>query len=477
MFIVMNDQRIISSFILKIHFILFGRPRRQDLSFYIVSCSFIMASPKKPTASTTKAGVARLSELCTNVVVKDLERYPAAAFGILDEYQWDCILRLRHRKTKPLKGRGGIDGKGRFNPAVTDKFMIEVEEVNPHLNQSKIADLYVWKDIVEYKFKKGGLSRPKGLLYPWPVLVQQLEDAGKALTDCLRLITEYAESQKAMASALHAIKIISESPMDLNLLKSSEMGKKVKKFLNKSTRLDFLDEPYVYSSGKDIRKTPRTTLEATLQSWKEMAADSGVKMKVNESRSGGINGHTIASPAASMLTATKKCDSWRSLYHTLRVQDEDRRSRQGEKMRERRRRLDTVRPKIVKVRPASSRQDKIIGRSSLGSGYNPSQKTAPSGSAKIRQLRMEAKVTSARRAPTSLSVAATRKETSGFGAAVAFAAVGKKVVGRRKTAPVTKSVTLAGGKRLAVPDANHVSNANMQKRLKMLKRGQSSFRR
>lgn len=437
-----------------------------------------MASSRMSTASGTKSGVARLSELCTNVVVKDLERYPAAAFGILDEYQWDCILQLRHRNSKPLKGKGGIDGRGRLHPAVTEKFMLEVEEGNPHLNRSKTADLYIWKDIVEYKFKKGGLARPEGLLYPWPVLIKQLEDAGKALNDCLRLMAEDAASEasgkeKVIAYTVHAIKSISESPMDLNLLKSSGIGKKVKKFLSKSTRLDFLDEPFVYSSGKDIRKTPRTTLEATLQSWKDMAADSGVKMKVGDSASGGRK----PASTVSILAAAKKCDSWRSLYQTLKVHDEVRRSRQGEKMRERRRRLDTVRPKIVKVRPANSRQDKILSRSSFGSGYNPSQKTAPPGSSKIQQLRMEAKVTSTRRQPPTASVAATRKQTSGFGAAVAFAVVGKKVVGRRKTAPVTKSVTLAGGKRISVPDAKSVRSSNVQKRLKMLKRGQSSFRR
>jgi len=430
----------------------------------------IMALPR---SQTTKLGVPPLSELCVNVVVKDLERYPAVALGILDEYQWESILKLRHRKTKPLKGKGGIDGRGRLHPAVTDKFMHEVEEANPHLSESKVADEYIWKDIVEYKFKKGGLSRPKGLLYPWPVLVQQLEDAGKALADCLKL-TEDAESDdtvKIERSALHAIKCISECPMDFNLLKTSGMGKKVKKFLNKSTRLDFLDEPYIYSSGKDIRKTPRTTLAATLQSWKEMAADSGVKMK-DDPRS--LSPQRKSAPTASILTAAKKCDSWRSLYQTLKVHDEDRRSRQGEKMRERRRKLDTVRPKIVKVRPASAKQDRILGKSSIGSGYNPHDKIVPSGSSKIRQLRMEAKILSSRRGP---APAARKQKVSGFGAAVAFAATGKKVQGRRKTAPITKSVTLAGGKRIAVPDAKNAGNANLQKRLKMLKRGQSSFRR
>ena len=428
-----------------------------------------------PRGQAVKVGVLPLSDLCVNVIVKDLERYPAEALGILDEYQWDHILKLRHRKTKPLRGKGGIDGRGRLHPAVTDKFMVEVEEANPHLSESKVADEYIWKDIVEYRYKKGGLSRPKGLLYPWPILVQQIEDAGKVLVDCLRLTEANANidgREKIEASTIHAIKIISEAPMDLNLLKTSGIGKKVKKFLNKSTLLDFLDEPYVYSSGKDIRKTPRTTLQATLQSWKDMAADSGVKMKDDHRSSG-----SPKKPAtASILTAAKKCDSWRSLYHTLKVQDDARRSRQGEKMRERRRRLDTVRPKIVKVRPASTRQDRMLGQASIGSGYNPKEQASPARSSKMQQLRMEARTISHRRQAIA-SASPSRKPTGGFGAAVAFASVGKKVVRRRKTAPITKSVSLAGGKRIAVPDAKNAGNANLQKRLKMLKRGQSSFRR
>ena len=435
---------------------------------------------RNPNGISRKVGVLRLEELCTNVVVKELERYPAAALGILDEYQWEKILLLRHRKTKPLRGTGGIDGKGRLHPCVTDKFLLEVEEVNPHLNQSKLADRYIWKDIVEYKFKKDGLSRPKGLLYPWPVLMKQVEDSERAFSDCIRVLVDGAggkddNEDKIMACVLNAIKFLSESPMDLNLLKSSGLGKKVKKFLNKSTRLDFLDEPYVWSSGKDVRKTPRTTLAATLQSWKDMAADCGVKMNDNETRSGGQKRCAMSISTSSMLSAAKKCDSWRSLYRTLKAHDEERRFRQGEKMRERRRRLDTVRPKIVKVRPASTKQDKMLNRSSFGSGYNPFEKTTPSGSAKMRQLRMEAKVTSTRRQPP-ISNPVARKQTSGFGAAVAFASTGKKVVGRRKTAPPTKKVILAGGKRIEVPDAKKINNANLQKRLKMLKRGQSSFR-
>ena len=416
-------------------------------------------------------GIPKLYDLCINSVVTHLERYPANVFGIVNEYEWESILKLRYRKTKPLKGKGGIDGNGRFHPAVTDKFMLEVEEQNPHLQQSKCADLYVWKDCVNYKFKTGGVSRPKGLLYPYPFLVGLLEEGILALNDCLN----EGDNKKVMASALNAIETISESPMDLNLLKSSGIGKKVRKFLVKSTKIDFLDEPYVYSSGKDIRKTPRTTLEATLQSWKDIAAECGVKMKPGEKN----DSTTKVSPATSYLSTAKKCHSWRTLYLTLKVHDEDRRSRQGEKMRERRRRLDTVRPKIVKVSSASYKQDKILNRQSFGSGFSQSRtntSTASSGSDKIRQLRMEAKVTSTRRQPPQPSPAAT-KARSGFGAAVAFAAVSKTVTRTRKTGlPAVKTIALAGGKRINIPDAKGASG-NVRKRLKMLKKGNLSFRR
>jgi len=75
-----------------------------------------------------------------------------------------------------------------------------------------------------------------------------------------------------------------------------------------------------------------------------------------------------------------------------------------------------------------------------------------------------------------LTVAAVYKPTSSFGAAVSVAAVGKKVTRVRKTAlPKTKTMSLAGGKRIAIPDTKTASG-NVQKRLRMLKKGQSNFR-
>jgi hypothetical protein len=333
----------------------------------------------------------------------------------------------------------------------------------------------VWKDIVEYKFRKLGLSRPKHLLYPYPVLIQHLQESGRALNATL-LQVEGNTSQ-----AIQAIRFIEETPMDLLLLKDSGIGKTVKKFLHKSSRLDFLDEPYVFSTGKDIRKTPRTTLQSTLQEWMNLAATQGVKMKNESSAERGPASSSSSSTNSNKsnsvdLSSTRKCTTWRELYQTLQVQDEERKCRQGEKMRERRQRLDSVRPKIVKVRHASAKQDRLLGRASFGSGYHPSQQqTQPVGNSKIRQLKMEATITSTRRRPPP-PVEASRGG-GGFGAAVAFAAIGSKAATKRKAPPSTKSVELAGGKRIKVPDMKRTASVNVQKRLNMLKKGQTSFRK
>ena len=102
-----------------------------------------------------------LVSLCRNVIVTNLERYPGESFGILDEMEWDTLIQLKHSQTKPKFGKGGLDGTGRMNPVVNDKFIAEVEEKVPHFANSEVVDLFCWKDIVNHKFRVGGLSRPK----------------------------------------------------------------------------------------------------------------------------------------------------------------------------------------------------------------------------------------------------------------------------------------------------------------------------
>ena len=75
--------------------------------------------------------IENLSTLCRNVIVSNLERYPGEAFAILDEQEWDNLIKLKHTSTRPRLGKGGLDGTGRMNPVVSDKFITEVEESVP----------------------------------------------------------------------------------------------------------------------------------------------------------------------------------------------------------------------------------------------------------------------------------------------------------------------------------------------------------
>lgn len=389
-------------------------------------------------------------DLCRNVVVSNLERFPPQALGILDEEEWENVIRVRCERTQPQKGKGGLDGKGRMNPAVSDKFMLELEETIPHLAQSKMVDQLVWKDIVEFRYKAGGLSRPRGLLYPWPVLDGLAEDYG---TNLLRISKMDALDKDSRKLAFKSIKAICELPMDVALLKSSGIGKAVKKFLkacSSNMALQVFDEPI---STSNIRETPRTKLEAVLHSWMALAANSGVTMK----DATGAASSSADTSSAKYLAKARKCSSWRDLYNVLSEYDEKRRSNQGARMRERRQRLDSVRPKIVKVRHASSRQNNIINRQHSVVDSNPAKQ-------KMQQLRMEASVTSMRRslplgAPTQPPAKAG---STGFGAAVAFAAGQRGSKRNQATSIRTTTVQLAGNKRMRVPDSKKAA-ANMQR--------------
>lgn len=281
-------------------------------------------------------------------------------------------------------------------------------------------------------------------------------------------------------------------PMDVSLLKSSGIGKAVKKFMkacSSDQRLQVFDEPI---SSSNIRETPRSKLEAVLQSWMAMAANSGVKMK------GSLGQAAPIDPSCSRhLAKARKCSTWRELFDTLNEYDEKRRSNQGARMRERRQRLgmsthsfhaynsrpfilalqsspiltscalDSVRPKIVKVRHASSKQNDILHRQGSSVASSPAKQ-------KIQQLRMEASVTSLRRGMTSSSPAqlSLPKAASDFGAAVAFATAQRGGI-KRKQAPANRTTTveLAGKKRMKIPDSKRAA-VNMKR---LAKKGGFSF--
>jgi hypothetical protein len=421
-----------------------------------------------------------LVDFCRYVLVNNLERYPPDAFGILDEEEWENVIRVRYERTRPQKGKGGLDGRGRMNPAVGDKFMLELERTTPHLAQSGVVDNLVWKDIVEFRFKVGGLSRPTCLLYPWPVLEGLAVEYAHNLSHISKIGGLDKEARKL---GFRTIKEVCEMPMDVLLLKSSGIGKAVKKFIkacSSNHSLQIFDEPI---SSSNIRETPRTKLEVVLQSWMTMAAENGVKMKASGEQEASVD------PSCSKhLAKAKTCNSWRELYTILHEYDEKRRSTQGARMRERRQRLgtsthsssyrnrrlfsqnlfiDSVRPKIVKVRHASSRQNDILDRQRSSVASSPAKQ-------KIQQLRMEASVTSLRRGLTLTSPAKPPppRAASGFGAAVAFASAHRGA--KRKHAPTSRTTTtvqLAGNKRMQVPDSKRAAE-NMKR---LAKKGGFSF--
>eukprot|EP00934_Nitzschia_sp_Nitz4_P006537 Nitzschia sp. Nitz4//scaffold38_size140716//105175//106377//NITZ4_003158-RA/size140716-exonerate_protein2genome-gene-0.109-mRNA-1//-1//CDS//3329550111//6527//frame0 len=384
-----------------------------------------------------------LVDLCRNVVVSNLERYPPEAYSILDEEEWENIIELRHQKTRPQKGKGGLDGTGRMHPAVGDKFMLEIEDTLPHFATSTVVDSLVWKDIVEYRFRVGGLSRPNGLMYPWPVLESMVTDCGNTL---IGLAKQDTLDDNAKNRGIEAIQTLCKSSMDVSLLKSTGVGKAVKKFIKACSSnecLSVFDEPL---NMNNIRDTPRSKLEEVLTSWMQMAASSGVQMSTP------TPDQEEASKESSTdhLDRAKRCNTWRQLFVALKENDEIRRSNQGARMRERRERLDSVRPKIVKVRHATKKHNAIINRERYMASDVP-------GRQKMVQLRKEATVTSTRRSPPPPSMAA---RGGGFGAAVAFA-TGQR--GPKRKTPGTSStmVQLAGNKRMKVPNSKKAA-VNMQ---------------
>jgi hypothetical protein len=369
--------------------------------------------------------IGSLESLCRNVVTENLERFPACALGIIDEYEWENITKLKHEQSKPLKGSGGLDGTGRLVPAISDKFLSEVEAELPHLASSTVSDMLIWKDIVNHRFRKGGLSRPTTLYFPYPILEARIKKSGDILND-LRKRKSTNEEDKKLAT--RAIKCICESPMDMTFLKSSGIGKAVQKFIN------FCKKRSDY--GNDCM----SNLASTLESWKTMASASGVVMK-HSHRANKLDKLSIIKREES-LDLARHCKSWRDLFLVLKEGDKTRRENQGARMRERRQKLNKERPKIVKVRPKSSfRQDNIL--------QHPNQKHPQSQIAvplykqsRMQKLRAEAITTSTRRSPP------VPKPHNGFGAAVAFASGPQK---KRRNIEGAALMDLGGGKRMKIP--------------------------
>ena len=398
-----------------------------------------------------------LQDRCRTVIAANLERYPPNALGILSEDAWNAVVRERNEKTKPSSGTGGLDGTGRLLPAVSDRFLAEVEEKNPRFADSSVVDRLAWKDCVEYRFRSGGMTRPAALQYPWPVLVNKLKRSGETL---IELLNEDKPSNRNQELLERQVQALSESPMNVSLLQASGVGKAVKKFIKacakeKPCSVDVHTERPIRGSqpGKvKFALSPLAQLEETLQKWKHIAANSGVQMTSNDRQD---DDEDSSFDDQEDLRRAESCQSWRELFLVLKQREEKRRANQGARMREIRKNLATDRPKVIKVRPAKSRHNDILERAekkkgATEKGYSLSAfSTAPaaaSGNAKMKALKRESRIA------TTLQKSAARpsptKKKHSFGSAVAFATnPHSKSPSKRKG----HDVPLAGGKRMKIP--------------------------
>jgi len=412
--------------------------------------------------------------------VANLERYPAEVFAMICESDWEELLRIKHQKSEPQKGTGGLDGTGRRTPALSEKFMRDVESMQSHLAESTVADTLIWKDCVEFRFKRGGLTRPSAMLLPWPLLVKQVADQADVLSlwrkkedeaDAKGEELEVSEQEaKCITDATLALQV---SPMNLSLLKDSGVGKILKKLIKVSNNRQYksvfkrIKMPAVMSlgassqpgEGKEISVLKQ--LDRLLQSWMDLAASKGVEGMSNSGKK------KAKGQAAEQfqkddddLKHAEDCKTWRQLFNNLKDRAEQRRLNLGLKMRENRKIENKMRPKIVKVRPADPRKEAMLDRkaaaaSSSGAWARGGSTVASHGGSKILQLRKEASVQGAREK----SGLPSFKKQSGFGAAVAFATTTtvsskqklQQQMMNRKRKATAAVVALGGGKRMKVP--------------------------
>ena len=414
--------------------------------------------------STSAGGaVPTLSDLCLETIASSLEKFPPHCFSLLAEFEWDEIIRKKHRNTAPGQNKsgsakisapvvlsGGLDGRGRTIPAVAHKFMREVEEANPHLSQSAVSDELVWRDCVEYKFRSGGMSRPRFFQYPWPILVEKLKSGGDDLLHVLMPppsgpdeegCSEASIRQQREDKMMKSIQFLGSSIMSIDLLARSGCGKAVKKFLKECKKVVATTDggksiprwmPDILSPRPNLRLlSPVQYLDKLLSGWKALASSSGVQVTstTTATNSSGSNEKTDTSitifPPELFSGQNKRtsddqhredvaiamtCRQWRQIFHALSNREAAKIARHGEKMRRLREDLHSDRPKIgqVGIKSAAtssnrtsvavsrqSRQEEILNKSrgtrakmaAVASGRSNN-----SGTAKIKALRQEVKM-------------------------------------------------------------------------------------
>ncbi|GKY91202.1 hypothetical protein MPSEU_000092900 [Mayamaea pseudoterrestris] len=396
-----------------------------------------------------------LFDLCQDFVVTHMKHYPPQVFQCLELDDYETLIRRKHLKSTPSTGSGGLDGTGRVGPALGIEYITELEASCPHLAQSNVVDQLVWKDCVEFRFKKAGTGRPRALYLPWPLLVEQIQSVGRELA--LMHAHESALEEPIAAACIHTLETC---PMNVSLLQATAIGKTIKIVLKR----------FHHAPTCGYHK-----LAKLLNAWKELAARNGV------SHASAATSPTTSSAAAADnsydeeaddLKLVETCKTWRQLYAALKQKEMERFDNIAKELRQRRKTLASDRPRIVKVRPTMAKREQLLER---GNGPVALQNT------KMQQLRKEssqvaaktrvATTSAGKRQMTPVARPAAPRTGGSFGAAVAFASSGKKHASSNKhvissrTSKNTHIHHLAGGKLMKVP-AKAAKKAAMAKQWK-----------
>ncbi len=295
--------------------------------------------------------------LCRTVVTNNLERYTPESFYICNIYEWEEIIQLRHSMTQPNKklapgnhfGNNDLDGNGRLLPAISAKILQQIEECNEHIADSASADTLVWKDCVEYRFKRNvGLLRPPILFLPWPILVQHIQNQCQTLSS---IIIDSADNGKEVVSKPtmddinEAIHVLQSTTWNVALLRDTGIGKIVKRLLKKvsgsKTGSSFITDNHVIilqkllSGWMNLATTNNIT--GTYQ-WKETTSST---KKVTSTTMSTLDSEEEAIQSSD-LQLLEKCLSWRQLYHVLERRKGIIQATQGKRMRDIRNQVPAV---------------------------------------------------------------------------------------------------------------------------------------
>lgn len=339
---------------------------------------------------------------CRRAIASNIDRYPVESMGVLNEIEWEEVVKIKYDMTKPKSRVQKVKGSqllsdGRKTPVFSYKFMKEVEEKNPHFKTSDVIDELVWRDCVDFQF----FQRPMIFKEPWNVQVERLKKIARDIPTISfknKNVTNKSSpssssssssSSKPPGSACHRqivniIDTLKNTAMNVPLLEATKIGIALKKLIKKLRGFDQSTDEIDFSF-------PIAQLKTLLDDWKQMASANGVDMSSsNDNRRNGPSPSALGrdrntSPAqhADDIKALKKSAQWRDLYITLVARKQKVIESHGAKMRKIKENLDKGRPKISSASTKKQRGRRMMLNSGGGIQYEGT--AAPNKLGKLKQ--------------------------------------------------------------------------------------------